>query len=456
MMLIVLKLVLALGDGLLGVWVLRNGAFEKWAEATFQWRMAALQGIPAIALFVGLYLIGHQEVTSDVPGYYLPAAHAVLAGKLPFRDFMLSYAPLFPYVGAALVGIWDSGKMFALFAILVNAVALILWHRMGCLCLDRQTARQSTVVFATSGHLLLQALLGTNQVWIGAALAASALLIVMDRPVTSGLLQAVAAGTTKLLVPLFWPVLWICTGRRWRWLAMALLPVAALYAAFAGAGADVFYPLRFEGNLITSGNLPYLLDPWLGLADAAKRVLFDAALLGALGATTLWLFVRIRPLTTQQRAAALPAALALTGVVFLLMSKKSYTGYAVFVMYPIAAVLGIGLRKWRARVGFLLAFNTLLATEPSLWFHLGGFDKTLHEWLATGGGSAATGFILVDVALLACYVWVAWVSVGCIRRTTAGAMISSNASQSATACSLVKRASANSRARVPIDSSLPG
>ncbi len=131
MMLIAFKLVLALGDGLLGAWVLRHAAYEKWAEADFLRRVAALQVIPAAVLFVGLYLIGHQEVTSDVPGYYLPAAHAVLAGKLPFRDFMVSYAPLFPYVGAALVWVWDSGKVFALFSILVNAVALLLWHRIG-------------------------------------------------------------------------------------------------------------------------------------------------------------------------------------------------------------------------------------------------------------------------------------------------------------------------------------
>ncbi len=174
-----------------------------------------------------------------------------------------------------------------------------------------------------------------------------------------------------------------------------------------------------------------------GFDAATKKAVSDAVLLAVLGVTTLWLFVRIRTLTPQLRAAALPVALALTGVAFLLISKKSYTGYAVFVMYPIVATLGIGLQSLRARVGFLLIFNALLATEPSLWFHLGGFKGTLQQWLATGGGAAAAEFIPVDVALLACYVWVAWVSVGCIRRTTDGAMSSRNASQSVTACSSV-------------------
>jgi hypothetical protein len=437
MMLILFKLVLAVGDGLLGIWVLRTGALDKWAEGPFLRRMTALQVLPAAALFIGFYLIGHQEVTSDVPGYYLPAAHSVLAGKLPFRDFMTSYAPLFPYLGAALVWIWDSGKMFALFSILANAAALVLWHRMASLSLERQTARQSTLLFATSGHVLQQTLLGTNQTWIGAALAASALLIVMDRPAASGLLQTIAASTTKILALLFWPAMWMCARHRWRWLAAAVLPALTLYAAFAAVGADILYPLRAEGALITSGNLPYVLDPLLNATGAAKKTICDAVLLAALATTTLWLFWRIRSLRPQQRASALPLALALTGVVFLLVSKKSYTGYAVFVMYPITVALGVGLRSLRTRVAFLLVFNALLATEPSLWFRLGGFRGTLQEWLDAGGGSAAMGFVLVDVALLACYAWVAWVSVRCVLRTTDGAMTSNNASQSETACSLV-------------------
>jgi hypothetical protein len=437
MSIILFKLLLALADGLLGVLILRTGALEHWDEGQFLRRMLALQVLPALALFGGLYLLGHQEVPSDVPAYYMPAAHAVLAGKLPFRDFTLSYAPLFPYLGGALVWIWDSGKMFALFSILVNAVSLLAWDRLGKLSLDEQTARQSTLLFATSGNMLLQSLLGTNQTWIGAALAASALLIVLEQPIGSGLVQALSAVITKVLALLFWPVLWICARHRGRWLAAALLPALGLYAAFAMTGADIFYPLRFEGELTTSGNLPYVLDPLLSLAGPAKRMAFDVLALGALGAATLWIYLRARTLSPQQRAKLLPLAIALTGLVFLVFSKKSYTGYAVFFMYPLMVALSIGTRRLAGRVGFSIVFNALLATEPSLWFRLGGNSQTLQEWLQTGGGTATAGFILLDLALLACYVWLAWLSVCSIRRMTDGAMRSRNSSQSATACSLV-------------------
>ena len=194
----------------------------------------------------------------------------------------------------------------------------------------------------------MQALLGTNQTWIGAALAGSALLMVLERPTGSGLLQALSVVITKILALLFWPVLWICARHRGRWLAAALLPALGLYAAFAATGADIFYPLRFEGGLITSGNLPYVLDPLLNIAAPAKRLVFDALTLAALGGTTLWMYLRARTLSPQPRAKLMPVAIALTALVFLLFSKKSNTGYAVIFMYPLVVALGVGMHDHAA------------------------------------------------------------------------------------------------------------
>lgn len=438
MAVVLLKVLIALGTGLLGAWVLRTPVLDLPEKAFVRWALG-LQAIPALALFVALYVVGHQEPTSDVPGYYLPAAHAVLAGKVPFRDFTLSYAPLFPYMGAALLLLWDSGKVFALFAILLNAVALLWWHDVATRCCDRATARQSSILYASSGHLLVQGLLGTNQVWIGVALAASAAALVRDRNWSAGLVQAAAAGTTKVLAHLFWPVLWIFAPRRGAWLAGALVPILGLYGVFValGAGTGLLYPLRHEGERISSGNLPYLLDLALGASAATERFILDGLTLVALTVAIGWLFASTRSVSPKDRLRLLPAGLALVGLVLMCFSKKSYTGYVVFVMYPLVLMLVTGLANARARIGFLIAFNVLLVGEPSLWFHLDGFNRTLRTWLAGGGGMAAMGFVCIDLALLACYVYLGWLSIGWVRSTVAGAIADKNASQSATACSLV-------------------
>jgi hypothetical protein len=435
---IVFKLGLAVVAGLLGAWVLRTRLMHL-PERAFLRAAVALQLVPALALFLVLYVFGQQEPTSDVPSYYVPAARAALAGQVAFRDFTFSYGPLFANVGAALLFVWNSGKVFALFAILLNAAGLLWWHAAASAWLERSTVRQCTVLYATSGHVLTQALLGTNQAWVSAALAASCTLLMRDRSAASGLVQAISACTTKVLAHIFWPVLWICSPHRSRWAAAAVLPAAAVYIAFvvAGAGPGLLYPLRHEGTLISPGNVPYLLDLVLGSTGALEHVVFDIMTVTALALTIGWLYVRVRGLPAQDRRTVLLAGLALTGLVFMLFSKKSFTGYVIFVMYPVVLVLVRGLPNLTACAGFLLGFNALLVVEPSLWFHLGGNHSHLRAWFASVGGPVVTGFVLVDVALVACYVYLAWLSVRGLQRTADGAMSSRNSSQSATACSLV-------------------
>ena len=435
---IVFKLTLAVAAGLLGAWALRTRLMEL-PEALFRRAVVALQLVPALGLFVVLYGFANQEPTSDVPAYYMPASQAALAGQVAFRDFTLSYGPLFATVGAALVFLWNSGKVFALFAILLNAAGLLWWHTAASDCFDRTTVRRCTVLYATSGHVLTQALLGTNQAWISAALGASSMLLIRERSVASGLVQAAAACTTKVLAHLFWPLLWICAPRRSRWAAAAVLPTVAVYAAFVavGAGPGLLYPLRHESSLISPGNLPYLLDPVLEFTGPFEHVMFNILSVTALALATAWLYARARKLLPQERHKLLLAGLALTGLVFMLFSKKSFTGYVVFVMYPIVLVLARGLANLSTTVRFLLGFNVLLVVEPSLWFHLGGNQWHLRAWSTAAGAPVVTGFVLLDVALIACYVYLAWLSVRGVLRTEDGAMPSRNSSQSASACSLV-------------------
>lgn len=420
----------------LGTWALRWRSLTDLSERSFVIRALLMQLSTALALFVALYIVGGQEVTSDVPAYYVPAARAALAGQIPFIDFQLSYAPLFPYVGAGIVALWSSGKAFVLFAIVLNGLALFLWHRTAAACTDRRTARVCTVLYATSGHLAVQTMLGTNQVWIAAALAGSALLLVRGRSTASGFSQAVAVCTTKFLTLLFWPVLWICAPARAAWLLGCALPPLALYGAFAAGGADIFYPLHHEGGMISSGNLPYLVAALIP-AGLPESGLLDAMTLSGLTIAIAWLFWSARKLPSRQRPTLLLCALALIGFVFLLVSKKSFTSYAVFFMYPALVVVVARSSRMLATLAFVLLLNLLMAIEPSVWFHLGGNGKALADWLPQVSRPAAAAFVMLEAALLACYVYLAYLSVWSVRRTVAGAISPSSETHSRTACSLV-------------------
>lgn len=418
------KVVVVVTTALLGVCALRSPLMQRLSERAFISAVACLQLVPALAVFVAIYVIGHQNVTSDVPGYYVPAAQAVLNGQVPYRDFALSYAPLFPYIGASLLTVWDDAKVFALFAIAVNALALVLWHKAAVVTVGEHTARASSVLFATSGHVLVQALLGTNQAWIGAALAASTLFIVTGREVASGVAQAAALCAVKVLSLLFWPVLWIMAGRRMRWLAAAVLPCAIVYGAFAMSDADLLAPLRKEGDLISSGNLPYVLGLWIDEPGTYLPRLFDVLAVGMLGGAALLIYKYARAVPDAARAGLLIPALALLGLTFMFFSKKSFTGYILFFLYPTLLVLVLSVRDLRWCLALSAVFNLLLAVEPSVWFFLGGNGRPLDTWLDETPSLAVYAFVLLDLALIACYAYLGMLS---------GATLSRIASQSAKA-----------------------
>jgi hypothetical protein len=411
--LIAFKVMVVIVTALLGAGMLRWAGLATMPERRFLAMTLGIQLIPAMIAFIVLYVIGSQEVPSDVPGYYVPGARAVLAGQMPYRDFAQSYAPLFPYLGAALLFLWNSGKMFVLFAISLNAVALVLWHRTALARFDKLAARQTSVLYATSGHVVLQTLLGTNQIWIATALAGSALLMVRGRAVSSGLPQALAACTTKLLDVLFWPVFWICAPRRTQWLLLPVLLSASVYGLFVIMGADVLDPVHREGDRFSSGNLPYLLEP-LFAAKGYGYLVFDTLAAAAVAGSLAWTYLQARSLAPQKRPQLLLAALALVGLIFMAFSKKSISGYAVFFMYPAVLVAALGMTNVRARVGFLFLFNLLLALEPTLWFRVGRW-RALSAWLGEQGGVEAACFVLMDVALVASYLYLAWLSAMCVR-----------------------------------------
>jgi hypothetical protein len=416
MIAIAFKVLVAMATSACGAWVLHFRGLDELSERRFISLILALQLIPALGLFAALYVAGHQQVTSDVPAYYVPAAQAVLAGQVPFRDFTLSYAPLFPYVGAMLLFVWNSSKAFALFAILLNAGTLLLWHAAAKAGFSQGTARAASVLYAASGQVLVQALLGTNQAWIAAALAGSALLLIRGRSFGAGLIQALAACAVKFLALLFWPVLWIFAPQRTRWAGGAVLLSIVVYGAFASGGADLLYPLRHEGELTSSANLPYMLEPLLGHDSHFAYRLFDGLALLALAATTAWLYLKARQAPAPQRLNLLLPGLALTELVFMLVSKKSFPGYILFCMYPVMLVMVIGIPDYFRRVAFFSLFNVLLALESSLWFYLGGDNKMLSAWLQESGfGPGIQFFLAVDLTLIACYAYLAWVAAAWLR-----------------------------------------
>ncbi len=404
---IIVKALGVLFAGALSAVLLRSRRVAEASDTRFTIFVVGLHAGLALGLFLGIYVIAGEPLTSDAPAYYVPAARAAAGGLLPYRDFATNYAPLFPYVGAVVLGVWNDARSFSLLSIVLSAVALLLWNDLAARRFDARTARAASVLYATNGHVLLHCILGGNQTWIALALALSAWLALGGAALYSGLLQGIAVSATKVLILLFWPAFWIAVRPRWLWLVASIGTAAAIYGAFALHGADILFPLRAEGNLFTCGNLPFIIEPILGLVGITIAPYYDMLAAAALCLTYVWLLRVSRTYSTADGAALLVLALAAVNVIFMLVSKKSFTGYLIFGIYPIELVIADYLLRSRDAFFRILilatVFNVLLCDEPTLWFRLGGDGISLGQWLAHGPRVAAYWFALVDVALLTCY-----------------------------------------------------
>src|SRR5260221_8814511 len=107
---ILFKAVLVLVITFLGIQALRSPTLAAMPERAFIRRALALQLLPALALFMGLYVFGNQQVPSDVPTFYLPAARAVMAGQRSPKCVSVLDSPPLSYFGRPILVAWGIGE----------------------------------------------------------------------------------------------------------------------------------------------------------------------------------------------------------------------------------------------------------------------------------------------------------------------------------------------------------
>jgi hypothetical protein len=356
--------------------VLRAPGLESLEASKFDRLAFLLLAVCRLGLFVLVLIILRIPAQSDVTVYYEEARQA-LAGGVPLKDFFTAYSPLFPYLAALPLHLWDSAKAIMLVGMLLELVALPLWLNFARSAFDERTVRRATIVYCLNPFAQLTIpLAGQNHVWLAFFLALGLSLTAARRRfdgLVSGAGFALATVFVKWLALLYAPVLFLHSRRRLAWLLGLVLPIALLYGAWSGLyGADtVLGNLRFHAGHHSSGNLPYLLTfVGLDLADPDTSRWLGVAGLAVLA--TVFLIPAIRLGHFDERAAA--CMLVVVTLAFLIVSKKAFSSYLVITLFPFCLVVA---ESRRTPLAFLtvLAFLGLVGMEPSLWFRWLGSEN---------------------------------------------------------------------------------
>lgn len=396
------------GLGVLGaggsVVLASSGRCLHWPAARFDRAYKYYFVLSRAALFVVIFGLLRIAPRGDVPAIYTLEARQVLAGAMPYRDFYSSYAPLHAYLDAGLLRLWNSPLMLVLFAIAVEFATVWVFLRMGRQFVPETRLRTAALLYLFfPASLQFVAVDGQDSVLIALCFLLALMMIENRRWFVSGMLMGVALSVTKFLALLFVPLFLLFGGKSFRWLAGFLVAAGIGYVPFAVGGLPLLLPLRYEGSLEGSGNLPYLIGAVFGAAPAGRVLdgLAAAALLLVFGFAAL----RARRLSGPDRLALVTHSAAAMTLALLMFSKKSWPPYLMLTLFPICLALswrGVGVLK----IVCFEVFGVVAVAEHSYWSTLmfQAQSLTLHRMVQAGDG-LSLGMLGVEILLVGGYAW---------------------------------------------------
>ncbi len=392
---------------------------QALSKRRFDQILFAAFAVSRLGLFALIFLVFRVAPRGDVLGYYFPQAEEVLRHLLPYRDFISSYAPLHPYLDAALIYAWHTPLAIMLFSVLVELLLLPLWMHAGRAFLPESELRVASLLyFASSGSLQFVAIDGQDNVVIAVLIALAMVLVLRSRLLAAGATLGASVAAIKFLPLIYAPVFFVAIPKRWRLLLGAVLLCGVVYGGFALLHAPIFEPLAAEGDLRSAGDLPYVLEAIFGVALPVR--LTDGVLLSALAAIFVCVARAAYRRPVEKRLRALTFGMAAVTLAFLVLSKKSWPPYLMLALFPICLLVWVksATRLINAlRVAGFALFGLVSVAEHSYWSSMFAQFSALefHHQLLSGYGEAWLLFS-VELLLVGGYLWLL---LEAVRRLTA-------------------------------------
>ena len=403
-------------------------AAYRASSSSFNRAYLAVFAAVRLLLFSLIFLVLRLPVRGDLPSFYMQEAWWRLEGKVPYRDFLSSYAPLSTYLYAAVYRLHRSPVTLVLFAVLVEIAAAALWLKVLNRVAPQRLARGAALLCLFNPISLQYVTVdGQNNVLISLFLALAFLALLRGRAALSGAWVGVAIAVVKFLPLLFVPSFVLYARRRGvAWAIGCGAVVLAVYGYFQWVlHAPVLSVFTREGDLKTAGGLPYLVESVsgvdLGLALWDRLLL---VVLAALVCRVAWLVWRGRDRVVVADVRAAMSSICVFLLVLMGLAKKTWPTYSLMVLFPLGlavAATAAGRRGWWQRTAVVLfaVFSLLSVTVHSFWASvlIQAPAMLLHLLLRVQVGTAWT-VLLLEFCLVGSYAWMVGL---CLRQESADA-----------------------------------
>ncbi len=314
--------------------------------------------------FVLVYVVFGTAPRSDVPVFWEAAQHA-MRGDVVYRDFWSPYSPLFAYLTALPLWLWNSPKAIVGLMIGVEGLAWWLTYRFYRPRLGAGTQVSALLYLLLSAPIAFCVLGGQEDIWMW-AVAVGSLWSFSRKPnefwlgvwMIGLLLATKALGILIVLTLLVW------VPRRGPYLAgLFVVGLPLLAGLYYLTGTGLFTPFMFV-NMPFAPNLWTVLAPLIGNFMTYSSLLSTVGLVAVLAVSGWGAWMLRRAGVSYDKA--LPLLWTLCYGFMMIIHKSSFGNYAFIYLLPMVLV-GI---NWRNRLTFffLLVLSGLVTIQPSYWW----------------------------------------------------------------------------------------
>jgi hypothetical protein len=260
----------------------------------------------------------------------------ILHGGLPYRDFLCTDCPLFPYLMAIPFGIWNHNGSAAMMFIAFDLLALLLLHRIARETLGDKAAGNVVWLWTANPAVwIITVRYAQDESIIGAFLLLAAYLYSRRTRWWHAGVFALGVLFTKFTTAAGMFAVWTFSERKLRDAIVATALVAGVFALFAARGADITMPFRMEDMAIEGINFTVLVDRithhhYLSILHRPFSVLAVVTFLALL-------------YVCHRRQVSITDTLAVCLIALLLLSPRSFKFYRLWYMGP--------LTLWTAKSG---------------------------------------------------------------------------------------------------------
>lgn len=345
--------------------------------------------------FLVVYVIFNVSPRSDVPMFY-DAASSAKQGLFVYRDFESAYSPLFAYITAIPLLVWNSPKAIALLMLLIEI--FILWFTVS-FKKSHDSLYKSLLYLLLPAPFVLTVLGGQEDIWMwGFGLLSMWVWQKKSDELWLGIVFGLALIVTKALFILILPAIFFFVRHKIRFvIGLLIIGIPTLSIMYYHSELLFLTPIQ-QANDPRTPNIWTILHPLTnGLIPLGPKYLNWIGLLSIL-VITIFATFKLRKTTNYE--GYFPLMWTLTYGVMMVIQQSSLSNYAfIFLMPMLFSLIDLSNRNTRT---ILLLFNLVVVIQPPIWW---GLNMPLFHHLSDLFVPIHGIEYVLEVSVIACLVY---------------------------------------------------